>query len=367
MEQLDRQQQQGSEIIDLILEGLAAIRQERFSEAALILRLAKTQATVEYSHLSLSLEAIIQSNCFFLETQRKLLELSKALVNADIAQQQHLTQLEELLANIPLSQPRPSNLPHAVGGTNLPALYINCFARFSVWREGKPVELCTNRNGQAVLRYLITRQPHRESMDKLMEILWPEDNAEVARHKLRVAVSALRRALNNGYECEAGGGYILYKNDFYELNPTITFQVDVEKFIAHYEAGRQGGLELQKHYSEARRLYTGPFLTEDLYADWCTIQREQLCQLYLNMSNTLAEEYLLAERYQEAAALVAAILKENRWDEAAYRLLMRIYWAEGRRAEALKQYQRCCLVLNEELGVPPMPETEKLFQQILSS
>jgi LuxR family maltose regulon positive regulatory protein len=44
---------------------------------------------------------------------------------------------------------------------------------------------------------------------------------------------------------------------------------------------------------------------------------------------------------------------------------MRTYAAEGRRGEALRQYQHCEQVLQSELGVAPMAETTDLFYTLL--
>jgi len=81
----------------------------------------------------------------------------------------------------------------------------------------------------------------------------------------------------------------------------------------------------------------------------------------------LAEHYLQLARYEDTAKWASAILKENRCDEAAHQLLIRIYAAEGRRSEALRQYQRCERIVAEELGMPLMPETINLFHTLLSS
>ena len=69
--------------------------------------------------------------------------------------------------------------------------------------------------------------------------------------------------------------------------------------------------------------------------------------------------------YPAAAQWATAMLEEDRCNEAAYRQLMRAYAGEGRRAEALRQYQRCEQVLQAELGVTPMPETTAVFYAVL--
>src|SRR5205085_7533433 len=74
-------------------------------------------------------------------------------------------------------------------------LRIVCFGRFEVWRQHERVELCRNRNGQAIMRYLAGHARHRETVDALADAFWPDDEPDVARHKLQVAVSALRHSL----------------------------------------------------------------------------------------------------------------------------------------------------------------------------
>ena len=41
------------------------------------------------------------------------------------------------------------------------------------------------------------------------------------------------------------------------------------------------------------------------------------------------------------------------------------YWACGQRTMAIRQYKICCQFLEEELGIPPMDETRRLYDEIL--
>lgn len=247
-------------------------------------------------------------------------------------------------------------------------MYYVCFGRFEVSRNGQPILLCPNRKGQALLRYLVAHTEHRASIDVLMTVLWAEDAIETVRHKLQVAISALRCSLNRGYENNQGGGYILCRNQVYLLNPAIPIQSDVDEFLAFYQVGRQArGSAMAAQYEKACHLYTGPFLTEDLYANWSFMRREQLSQVYLAMCNSLAEYYLEMGCYEDTIKWARAILKENLYDEAAHRYLIRAYALSHRRDEAIRQYKRCQSVLSAELGVQPAPETMNLFYAILSS
>ena len=52
------------------------------------------------------------------------------------------------------------------------------------------------------------------------------------------------------------------------------------------------------------------------------------------------------------------------WDEGAHQVLMRNYYQNGQRSQALAQYNRCRQLLWDELGVIPSAETEVLYQAI---
>ena len=47
--------------------------------------------------------------------------------------------------------------------------------------------------------------------------------------------------------------------------------------------------------------------------------------------------------------------------------MMWLYALAGNRNAALTQYQRCCLILQDELGIPPMEETQNMYQLLLDN
>jgi len=385
----------------LLLErGLRSVREGYYVEGVVYFTLAREKLDGEWVSLAGLLDALTQGHIVYWDAQKDLLESSKRFVKVDEEQQSRIASLETLLPSLlkeshtpqtkqpameqlfgkdqtPVLFPAPAvpfedaqhSLPISARveeNEALPALSISCFGGFAVRRSGLPVVLCSNRNGQTILRYLITQQGHRASVDVLMATLWPEDEPEVAHHKLQVAVSALRRSLNSGFDCDPGGGYILCKNRVYQLNPSISLRTDVDEFLAFYQVGQQSSSDsMAIQFEKACQLYTGPYLTEDLYADWSFMRREQLSHVYLSMCSTLAGYYLEAGRYEDTLKWATAILKENQSDEAAHRQLIRAYFALGRRSDALRQFHRCQYILNEELGVQPMTETIELFNTIL--
>src|SRR5258708_2942028 len=397
-------------LVALLEEGIRCIHQGQYVEGMSCFTLASEQLFPTQLHLAAAIDALKHSHTDYWQSQQAVLLACKRLVETEAKQQACLLVLEQLLPALrekegmnEISQPHaaapssvstqsqlalrssrsftarsddvqsppaPPILQSHLAYKNrevLPALYITCFGCFRIRRFDQVIALCHNRSGQAILRYLVAQSGYPPSIDTMIDMLWPKDAPEVARRKLQIAISAVRRSLNDGYECESGQGYLMYKDQFYQINPVVTIQTDVDKFVFLWQAGRQASpTEAVALYERACNLYTGPFLVEDIYADWSFIRREQLSQMYLSMCRALVNHHLEIAHYEDVVKWADTILKENCCDEAAQRQLMRAYAAEGRRSEAVRQYQRCERVLLEELGVPPMPETTNLLEAILT-
>ena len=383
-------------LVSLLERGLQCGRQEHYAEGATFFALARERLSPNQMHIAASLDVLIEISTSYWQAQQALHEASKRFAEADSAQQAQLAVLEKLLptlmentsiiaqplissnghqqvqilrtpiANPPGQKSPAEQQPLPEDGSTLPGLYFTCFGRFEVRRMGQPIALCPSRSGQSILRYLAVQPGHRATFDTLMALLWPEDEPEAAQPKLHSAISVLRHSLNQGYKCNPGCGYIVCKNRVYSLNPAVVIRTDVDEFLHYYEEnGRQtrSGWLL---YEKACSLYNGPFLPEDLYVDWSFLQREHLNRVYLTMCRALNDHYLKTKCFEEATKWAIAILKVNRCDEEAHRLLMQIYATQGRRIEALQQYQRCQYILHEELGVAPLPETTRIFQQLFA-
>ncbi|MFL5588085.1 MAG: BTAD domain-containing putative transcriptional regulator [Ktedonobacteraceae bacterium] len=397
-------------IASLLECGIQCAQQGSYAEGVVFFALVRQQLTPDQAHVAAALDGIIRSNANYWQAQQMLHLASKRFAEADSEQKTLLADIQKLLPTLSekanqvaqshcipelpqptgsqLQQPqkspnsqsvesRPSSLNDSElpapsllhkAGDPLPNLYITCFGHFEVRQFDRAIPLCQNRSGQAILRYLVAQPKYCASRDTLMDVLWPDDPPEVARRKLQIAVSALRCSLNNGYSCDPGGGYILYKDQFYLLNPAVTIHTDVDEFLSLWRAGRSASRkEAIGLFEKASRLYTDPFMVEDMYADWSSAKREKLSQIYMSMCHTMASYYLENGRYEDALKWASEILKEDRCDEEAHRKLMRIYSAQGQRSEALRQFQRCKGILAEELGVAPTLETMNVLQTLLTN
>lgn len=382
-----------------IEHGLSYLLQGRFVEGLEALHKASLLLSPAEAPLATVLGALQEATGSLLHAQHRLQEASKHFAEVEQDWQVHIETVNKLLRTIratprPVSSsenrlahqilhlpasPNSTRLPSeasvpgqatAAGASVQPPLSITCFGRFTVRHahtDGPELELCRNSRGQMVLRYLLTQPEHQATLDMLMAALYPEEDSLIARHKLQVAISALRCSLNRGSPPEPGAGYILYKKRAYQLNPAIAFYTDVAEFYKLYQAGEQerNVLIIADYYKQACKLYTGPFLVEDLYAEWSFLAREETSRMYLTMCEWLANYALTTSDYETALTWTAAILKIDRCHEEAYRLSMQALAALGRRSEAVRRYQQCQRALAEELGVQPMAETQQVLQTIM--
>ena len=112
-------------------------------------------------------------------------------------------------------------------------------------------------------------------------------------------------------------------------------------------------------------LYRGDLL-EGVYDDWTLIERERVRILYLNALTQLMNYHANVGNFEKGMTFARAILKEDPLREDTHRTLMRLYLSSGQRALAVQQYRTCATILERELGVPPMEESQQLYRQIVA-
>ena len=223
------------------------------------------------------------------------------------------------------------------------------------------------RQGRLVLAYLVAERVRPVSRDELGLELWGEEDVPDAWEKgLMAIISKIRAALRS-----VGLAEDTLRTAFgcYQLKLPPDAWVDIEDAAAQVHAAETAiasGRPLDG-YGAAYVAYTvgrRPFLTgED--GPWASRRRGALREVYLRaLECTIvcdAANGELAEAVQAAEDLIA--LEPMR--ESAYQRLMSALAAAGNRAEAISVYERCRRVLDEELGVPPSPQTRAVYESVL--
>jgi DNA-binding SARP family transcriptional activator len=153
------------------------------------------------------------------------------------------------------------------------------------------------------------------------------------------------------------------------FNPRSAYWFDVarleaEASQARTQTFRECSAESARALEAAAQLYTGDLL-EGFYDDWALRERERLRGLYLNSLTYLMRYHRLHRTYDEALLWGQRILDHDPLREEIHREMMRMFLESGQRTCAVQQYEHCRALLETELGIAPMEETQALYAEIV--
>ncbi|MDP7569245.1 MAG: BTAD domain-containing putative transcriptional regulator [Arenicellales bacterium] len=249
-------------------------------------------------------------------------------------------------------------------------LQIFTLGRFCLAVAGQQIPTAKWHRKQAltVLKYLVAQLDRPVHREILMEFLWPDDDQRRTWGRLKVIIHSLRQELRAAGLSE---DVIETTNESYTLRREAVW-VDSSVFELSVAEGK--ALQYQQQwdsallrYKHARHLYKGDYLEEDVYADWCMVQREQLREIFLSLLAGMADCYGELGHYSEATQVCRTALVIDPGRESFYRALMEHLVRLDRADWAIAEYQKCQKFLKREFDMEPMPETERLFRQILKT
>lgn len=234
-------------------------------------------------------------------------------------------------------------------------LEIRLLGEIEVRRDGQLLDFPTQKVKE-LFAYLVLHSDHAHPRVVLANLLWPETDEEHGRANLRKALSLLRKMLSPEAErwlISSGGAVRFHPEDCW---------LDIEEFERFIADGmKQKDAE---SLEQAIALYRGPPLA-GIYEDWAIAESERLQSLFLDALEQLAEIYQAQHELQRAISIWVKVLHAVPWHERAHRELITLYALSGDRTAALRQYREYCEVLQRELHVPPLPETQALYEKIL--
>ncbi len=239
-------------------------------------------------------------------------------------------------------------------------LEIRLFGGLEIHRGGAPIGSFISSKAPALLAYLaVTGRTHQR--ETLAALLWSDMSDADAKNNLRQTLSNLRKVADP---------HVLITRDTAAFNTAVPHTLDTAQFEHHLQTGRTSGNSRFTHLSEAAALYQGDFLAGFFVRDapefeeWVLAQRVRFRELALHTLHTLTEIHLSRGEYGRAIDYATRLLTLDAWREEAHRQLMLAQARSGQRSAALTQYETCCRLLAEALGVTPSAETTALFTRI---
>jgi DNA-binding SARP family transcriptional activator/predicted ATPase len=235
-------------------------------------------------------------------------------------------------------------------------------------RDDVPVKVDT-RKAIALLAYLaVNDQAH--TRDSLAAFLWPDYDQTRARAALRRTLSTLNKALA-GHALEITRETVRLVEDESLWVDVIQFNRKIDAVATHTHTSIDACSTCLTDLTDAIALYQADFMAGFTlrdsvnFDDWQFLQSENLKRQLASALERLVQIHSAQQEFEPAISYGRRWLNLDPLREEAHQWLMRCYQWAGQRAAALRQYRECVRILDEELGVPPLEETTKLYQSIL--
>lgn len=201
----------------------------------------------------------------------------------------------------------------------------------------------TQRRRLAILVLLAVARHTGVSRDKVVAYLWPESDAERARHVLNQLLYAQRR--------QFAQDQLFLGRKTLRLNPGVIW-TDVGTFEQALDDGA---------HEAGVALYRGPFLDGFFLKDapdferWVEHQRERLARRMIGALSELGRRAAATGGHREAADWRRRAAELDPYDTPMALALVQALSAAGDRAGALVAARRHDELLRRELGVAPDP------------
>ena len=244
---------------------------------------------------------------------------------------------------------------------------IQTLGGFNLWRNHQKIDNKEWGRDKTIqlLQYLISyRQRNALHKEKIMDHLWEDWNDR----DFKVALHGVNKVLEPERASRTEAIYITRQGVSYQIDLNLVF-IDVEILEKYISIGNKAfmidNLVAKNAYENAIELYKGSFLPNRVFEDWTSEEREKSQLLILGAYISLAEILVQTNPLESIRLAQNALSIDNTWEDA-YRIQMQAYIVKGNRPQAIKTYLKCEVVLEEEYGISPLPETKKLLKEIES-
>jgi DNA-binding SARP family transcriptional activator/class 3 adenylate cyclase len=227
---------------------------------------------------------------------------------------------------------------------------------------GRPIAVRGPRR-RALLVHLLVNANEVVPDERLLEDLWAGEQPASGRSALRVRVSQLRKAL------EDGDGVILTRPPGYVLHvapdalDALRFERLLDEGRKALAAGRAEPAAATLH--DALALWRGPALADVAYEPWAQSEIARLEELRRAGLEERIEADLALGRHAELVGELEALVAAEPLRERLRGQLMLALYRSGRQADALAAYRATREALVEELGIEPGRALQDLEGAIL--
>jgi DNA-binding SARP family transcriptional activator len=238
--------------------------------------------------------------------------------------------------------------------TSATGLSVHLLGRVEVLANGSPIRL-GGRQAQALFA-LLALDPRPRSRDGIAVDLWP-DAAAASAGCLRQALWLVRTGLASaGVDPDE---LLEVESDLLGLRRDARVDLDVARFETAARA-RPADAEA------AIAIYTGD-LVEGLGHDCFAAERERLSDAFEDALAIAARQRLAGGDVDGARDAAEQLLARDPLREEGHAALIAVFGEIGTRSQVARQYRRLRDILERELDVDPLPETDTAYRAAMSA
>ena len=324
-----------------------------FGLAYIHLETRRNKSGLEYARKALRLIEASRVFQLFLDQGERSQNVTEALIHAG----EKSSFLERVLENLPEKE-------HAqVIIQNSYSIQVQCFGNFRVLLNGEEVsqERWVSAKARDLLAYFVTMRGEKIPADKVFDAIWG-DKERTSRTAFHTALSRLRNALKTDKDSPR---LILVEVGEYWLD-SARFTIDVDEFDSALAKARAAtNIKIRAEwYEHAVDLYRGEYL-QNLYYEWVFPERRRLMQSYLGALQELVSFHLVNQSPKQAVVCIEKAIPLDQLNEDLYCQGMRAYAALNDRTNLSRLFTDLNTLLETELNSKPLPETARLYQELI--
>jgi DNA-binding SARP family transcriptional activator len=234
-----------------------------------------------------------------------------------------------------------------------PPIAVRTLGGFQVLRDGVPIPSTEWRSKKArdLFKILITFRGRPAARERLVSVLWPDDQSDRTANRLSVLLSTLRTVLDPDRAIPEPGP-VRADRDTVALDLAL-IAVDLETFLSlaasAQAADRQAEPAAVGLLTAAEAAYTGDFLPEDRYDEWAEPLRDTARTTHIAVLRALVRHLADPDRREP---YLLQLLDHDPYDEQAHRQLVQTLLEAGRHGEANRRYA-AYVERMAEIGVTP--------------
>lgn len=219
-----------------------------------------------------------------------------------------------------------------------------------------------------LIEYLLAHRTADISSEKIMEILWEEEDSDIdLSNSLKNLVYRARRLLAElcpGEEVP----FILFSRNSYRWNAALPCTVDIEQFESQYKQAGQPETDEKQQYDCCIKmvgLYKGEFLPKSSHANWVVYKSAYYMNLYHECVMKACKIAMRSQRYDDVVFLCKKALSLYPYEEDVHKALLCAYLSAGHIKEALNHYDYTSKLFYRELNVDISESFSCIYKELV--